>query len=407
MASPSIAVLGGGVSGITAGLTVALLGGRPHLYTTHRADTAWGTHRPQMASLYPAASVIPHRVAVGDVAAHMRDTQACFEVLRQSATCGVRLQSHYEVFEAPPEGPPAYADAVHNFRMLPADGSGRPPMPWRPGAPAVFGWTFRTYFAETPTYLPRLFELFRALGGQVAEQHISQDTLTDLPGDALINALGAGARSVFPDSRPAHFLRGCLVYATPPSPVRMPGSEPLASYNYTPRATVYPTADGEPGGLYLYPRLDAWVLGGSARSGTLMDDGTWSGPPIEAPTLAVDGLEVPRPVLSANADIIEAWTGADVRTWPLRATFGIRYARDLDGDGVRLDTSRADGRLVAHCYGHGGAGVTLSWSSALRVARHLRRHDCLPERLPPLPDTLSAPDAVLLRMLRRVLRDRL
>jgi D-amino-acid oxidase len=44
---------------------------------------------------------------------------------------------------------------------------------------------------------------------------------------------------------------------------------------------------------------------------------------------------------------------------------GLRPARPR----VRLDVeARADGTRVVHCYGHGGAGVTLSWGCADEVA---------------------------------------
>jgi hypothetical protein len=80
----------------------------------------------------------------------------------------------------------------------------------------------------------------------------------------------------------------------------------------------------------------------------------------------------------------------------MRATVGYRFARDLQGDGVRLDTSAVDDRLVVHNYGHGGAGVTLSWSCAVEVARHLQRHDLHGGT----PLSLSGPDISLLRMLQ-------
>jgi D-amino-acid oxidase len=191
----------------------------------------------------------------------------------------------------------------------------------------------------------------------------------------------------------------------------MPGPAPLASYNYTPPASVYPTAAGDAGGLYLYPRTDTWVLGGSARLGTLTDAGDWKGPSLAGPTCTVDGQAIPQAVLETNAAIIRDWAGVDIRRWPMRTTYGIRYVRDPDGDGVRLDVTSAHGRRVVHCHGHGGAGVTLSWSSALRVARHLRNEGCL---LPapdcgeqPSASALPPADAMLARRLFQQIRTRL
>jgi D-amino-acid oxidase len=49
---------------------------------------------------------------------------------------------------------------------------------------------------------------------------------------------------------------------------------------------------------------------------------------------------------------------------PVRAhRVGLRPARPT----VRLDAESRDGRRVVHCYGHGGAGVTLSWGCAADV----------------------------------------
>lgn len=404
MPRPSIAVLGGGVLGITNALALALMGARVTVYTRHRADTDQGRHRPLMASLYPAASVIPHRVTVDDVVAHMRDSQACFEVLRRSGTCGVRLQRHYEVFETPPNGPPDYAEAMHGFSMLPADGSGTPHVPRRPGVEAVFGWRFRTYVADPPTYLPRLFHLFEQLGGEITQRTLTRDALDDLSEDVLVNALGAGSRAVFPDDRPATFLRGCLVYADAPPTGRMPGPTPLASYNYTPTSDVYPTHDGTPGTLYVYPRLDAWVLGGSARPGRITPDGEWSGQPIAGPTRTVDGQTVPASVVETNAAILQQWTGHDVLSGRLRATFGVRYVRDPEDEGVCLRSEVINGRRVIHCHGHGGAGVTLSWSSACRVLRLLFQNNRVTNAFSPPSSSPSESEDVLLQHLFAVIQ---
>jgi D-amino-acid oxidase len=43
---------------------------------------------------------------------------------------------------------------------------------------------------------------------------------------------------------------------------------------------------------------------------------------------------------------------------------GLRPARPA----VRLETEGTPGGVIVHCYGHGGAGVTLSWGCAEEVA---------------------------------------
>jgi glycine/D-amino acid oxidase-like deaminating enzyme len=389
----SVGILGGGVNGVTTGLLLQLLGYGTCIYTRRRADAARGEPVPAFASLYPAASIIPHAVTVDDPARHLALAQSFFEILRQSGSCGVRLQRHFELFERPTPTPP-YADATHDFERLPEDGTAADGIPRRPGADAVFGWRFRCYFAETPTYLARLFALYETAGGQIETRDLSREDLKTLPEDAFVNALGAGGPSLFADDRPRSFLRGTLVHVAPPGPLLHHGE--VVSYNYAPSFAAYPTAHDEPGGLYVYPRTDTWLLGGSKRPGSLDEAGRWTGEPLACETTSIGGQDVPAPIVRENAAILNRLLGVDITQQSMRATVGYRFARDLQGDGVRLDTSAVDDRLVVHNYGHGGAGVTLSWSCAVEVARHLQRHDLHGGT----PLSLSGPDISLLRMLQ-------
>ena len=389
----SVAILGGGVNGVTTGLLLQLLGYGTAIYTRERADAARGADLPTFASLYPAASVIPHAVTVDDRARHLEWSQEFFEVLRQSGSCGVRLQRHYELFERPTPLPD-YLTAAHDLERLPEDGTDAPGIPRRPAADAVYGWRYRCYFAETPTYLARLYALYETTGGLVEERTLTRSDLADLPEDAFVNALGVGGPRLFADDRPHTVLRGTLVHVTPPGPMLHDGE--VVSYNYEPTASAYPTSDGSPGGLYVYPRSDVWLLGGSKRPGRLDDTDRWTGPPLTCDTTRVGGRDVPAPIVRENAAILEALLDVDITRCPMQATVGYRFARDLDGEGVRLDTSTVDDRLVAHNYGHGGAGVTLSWSCAVHVARTLQAHSL--DGGTPL--SLSGPDVSLLRMLQ-------
>ena len=74
--------------------------------------------------------------------------------------------------------------------------------------------------------------------------------------------------------------------------------------------------------------------------------------------------EVPTPLITLNRDIIRTLTGADVNELSLTAMTGYRHKRST----VRLESTADGARRIIHNYGHGGAGVTLSWSCALRAA---------------------------------------
>jgi D-amino-acid oxidase len=368
----TVAILGGGFSGLTTGVVLQLLGYTTTIYTARRCDHSDPTaHHPPFASLYPAASILPHTVQIDNLGEHMRLSTAFFDRLAQEDDFGVRWQRQVEAFEDP-VAPPPYADMVRDFRMMPPDGSGLADAPRRPGADALYGWAATILFAETPVYRPRLYALYRLLGGTVVDRTMTPERVRNLTDDAVVNCTGAGTLGLFRDARPYDAIRGCLLHVTPPDePLAIRDGQPF-SYNYSPSMDAYPTADGTPGDVYFYPRRDVWVLGGSRRHGTL-NDGTWSGDDIVGSTTDVGGVTVPTPVVELNRTLVHTLTGIDVADRIERAVFGVRFTRDLDGEGVRLELAYEHGHPVVHNVGHGGAGVTLSWGCAITVARIL--HD--------------------------------
>ena len=101
--------------------------------------------------------------------------------------------------------------------------------------------------------------------------------------------------------------------------------------------------------LYVVPRERDVVLGGTAQEG---DEDVAVDPATAAAIRARCEAAVP------------ALRGARV----LREAVGLRPARPA----VRLETeARAEGTIV-HCYGHGGAGVTLAWGCAEEVTALVR-----------------------------------
>jgi D-amino-acid oxidase len=92
----------------------------------------------------------------------------------------------------------------------------------------------------------------------------------------------------------------------------------------------------------------------------------WNGKTISVPQEGVSGRtnEVPAPIITLNRDIIYVLTGLDVAGLSKTAMIGYRHKRET----VRLECATDGPRRIIHNYGHGGAGVTLSWSCAIRAA---------------------------------------
>jgi D-amino-acid oxidase len=101
-----------------------------------------------------------------------------------------------------------------------------------------------------------------------------------------------------------------------------------------------------PGGpVYVVPRSKDIVVGGTD------DEGEWDRRPDP---------DVAKLILSRAVGLVPALARAKV----IGHRVGLRPARPS----VRLEAEDAEGRRVVHCYGHGGAGVTLSWGCADEVA---------------------------------------
>ena len=145
--------------------------------------------------------------------------------------------------------------------------------------------------------------------------------------------------------------------------VRDPDGRPF-SYSYAIDSAV---DGGPPGGLYAYPRMDALVLGGSAIPADVEPGEEWAGH-VDGPTRTIDDVTVPARIVETNAELLSGYAGVDLDGADLAARYGYRPVRDPDGEGVRIEREVVDGRQVVHNYGHGGAGVALSWGSAAEAA---------------------------------------
>jgi len=178
------------------------------------------------------------------------------------------------------------------------------------------GWTFVAPVVEMPLYLRWLVARIASLGGTLTRMNLS-----GLPvgADLVVNCSGLGARLLGHD-RTVVPVRGQVLLL-----------EQVGLDRWW--------LDAE-GPTYVVPRSRDIVVGGTEQ------EGDWSRTPD--PATAAD-------ILARATRLVPALAEARV----LRHKVGLRPVRPA----VRVERSGD----VVHCYGHGGAGVTLSWGTAEEV----------------------------------------
>lgn len=364
-----ISIIGGGISGITTGLTLQLLGFDTTIYAEYLVDDETPDDS-RFASLYPAASVIPHSVQSGKLGELFPISQDVFRQLYGLEVPGMFKHRHYELFENKRVPDPFYAHQLENYSRIKTDD--RESVPHRPETGSLSGWVFDCFFTEWPAYIQELYKLYQNNGGRIVRKRITPDDLQELETDVIVNCSGIWSADLFEDTEPRRVSRGHLIQIQD-APLIHEASGAIPSYNYTAGSNVYSDTEGNATDVYFYPRTNGWIIGGSRQQGVVDDDGYWTGTENED-TITVDGLPVPRPIYTLNREIIRETYDIDLEQFSnLTARIGYRYVRTEEGQGLRLERAVEYGKTVIHNYGHGGAGVTLSWGCALYVAELLEQ----------------------------------
>jgi D-amino-acid oxidase len=307
-----VIVVGAGVIGLSCAVRLAEAGFGAHVLAR---DLPLET-----TSAVAAAIWYPYRALPQDrVTAWSRTTYE--ELCRLAATepaAGVDVRRGVELLREP-AGDPWWRSAIPEFDHLPEAPEGY-----------ADGWRFAAPVIDMPLYLAWLTARLEALGGTVTRSWLS--ALPDAP--VLVNCSGLAARRLAGDEsvRP---VRGQVVRLTRPV-----GLDEWLLDQSDPQRLIY-----------VIPRRKEVVVGGTAEEGNY--------DPTPRPECAQDILERARAAVPALAE------GRVVAH-----RVGLRPGRPA----VRLDTeTRREGRAVVHCYGHGGAGVTLSWGCADEVTAHVHR----------------------------------
>ena len=307
-----VIVLGAGAVGLTTAIRLLEAGCDVRVVTAApiEATTSWIT----AGIWFPTHVGPPDRVASWG--------RRTFDVLAGQAGSpvpGVVMRESLALYREPP-GRPDWTAAVGAVRDATV---GELPAGYR------YGLRFAVPQAEMPVYQPWLARQVLERGGEIVRQKV--DDLAELGRegvDAVVNCPGLGARELVGDAS-VYPVRGQIVR------VKNPGVTMSVRDEYH-RA----------GRAYVHPRSTDCLLGGT------LDEDQWDTTPDPA---------VAESILARCAEIVPEVAGAEV----IESLAGLRPGRPE----VRLEegTPLVSGVRVVHNYGHGGAGITLSWGCAENV----------------------------------------
>jgi len=303
-------VLGGGVSGLSTGVRLLESGLEVHLVAEKMS--------PETVSDTAAAWWYPFLVE--PLAKTNKWSSESFrEFLRlkdEEELEFITMRMGREYLKQPCK-PPGWSESLDHFRILDVD---------EVIEGYSFGWEIEAPVIEMAHYMPWLRSRFELLGGTIENRKIS--SLSELDSELIINCSGLGARQICRDEEVVP-VRGQVVYIN-----QDPG---FGRYDQRPESLIY-----------TIPRRDITVLGGTAQRGD------W--------TMEIRDED--------EEEILEKcrslWPELD-KTKIVGRAVGLRPSRRE----VRLEIEHFNGKKIIHNYGHGGAGVTLSWGCADEVLSKL------------------------------------
>ncbi len=312
-----VTVLGAGAVGLTTAIRLLEAGCDVRVVTAApiEATTSWIT----------AGIWFPTHVGPPDrVAAWGQRTYGVLAEQARDAVPGVVMRESLALYREPP-GRPDWTAAVGPVR---AASPGELPAGYR------YGLRFAVPQAEMPVYQPWLAGQVRERGGEIVRQQVGDLAELARDGvDAVVDCPGLGARELVGDLS-VYPVRGQIVR------VRNPG------------VTMSVRDEHHPAGrAYVHPRSADCILGGT------LDEDQWDTTPDPATAQSI---------LDRCASIVPEVAGAEV----IETLAGLRPGRPE----VRLEEGEplAGDTRVVHNYGHGGAGITLSWGCAENVVELLR-----------------------------------
>jgi D-amino-acid oxidase len=310
-----VRVLGAGIVGLSCALRLAEAG--------HSVEIMAAQPPQQTTSAVAAALWYPYRAyPQGPVTRWSARGLEVFTGMLSDPTSGVQLRSGCELFREPAPDP-WWIEAAPSLRRL----SGQAlPDGYRDG------YELTVPVIDMSVHLAWLLGRVQALGVVCVWRRVETLHEAAFATDVVVNCAGMGARQVAADDSLVA-VRGQIVVVE-----QFGLSRWFLDQNDGPLPT------------YIVPRLASVVLGGSADA---QDEDL-----AVRPELTTD-------IVRRCAALVPGVASARV----LAHKVGLRPGRPE----VRLEAEEfGDGQLVVHCYGHGGAGVTLSYGCADDVVAALK-----------------------------------
>lgn len=300
-----IAIIGGGITGVTTGLALQEAGHAVSIYSRDPFEKT--TSFAAGAVIYPVACEESDRV--------LRWFQKTHDILKSfpAAEAGISEVNWRKCSVQESCDVPFWIKSVAGAGVLKPEEC---PYNNRSG---IFA---RLFCLDVDSYSSYMLQRFQKSGGSYEILNVSNPET--LSGDVVINCTGVYASKLFDDTD-IHPARGQIVI------VKNPG---ITDY--------YSTFDSK---NYIYPRGERCLLGGS------FDEGAWDTTP---------NPELTQQILRWAENIDQRFQGAEI----VDVRVGLRPLRSK----VRLETDvLKDGRTLIHNYGHGGSGYALSWGCARDV----------------------------------------
>jgi D-amino-acid oxidase len=203
------------------------------------------------------------------------------------------------------------------------------------GLPAgyVDGYRIKSIVIDTSLYMEYLMKTFQGLGGKVIQKEIKNVEEALQESDVVINCTGLGSRELFHDDK-IYPVRGQMIK------IKATGFDQVV------------VDDDGPNNLCLtVPRVNDIMLGGTAQKNN------WN-----TEVDPEDTKEILRKVtlIAPNLKNIEV----------ISEQVGLRPAREA----IRLEKENfGNDKVVVHNYGHGGAGITLSWGCSEDVVKIVKQ----------------------------------